>query len=153
MNSADVAGLLELLSKESPDLLGPLVSALEFSPAGRGIGELAKRWGVSPDDRAAELVALALKTAEHLDRLERQQLRAWRHPREVLGAPNLAALHSFARRRSGRVPGISRSRRLEVIGRKLERVYEVDRRRQRIESFLSEPAPAVDPEWLRDFLS
>ena len=134
MNSADVAGLLELVAKVRPDLLGPLVSALEFSPAGRSVGELAKRWGVSPDDRVAELLAVALKTAGHLDRLERQHLHAWRHPREVVGAPNLAALHSFARGRSCREPGTKRSRRLEVIGRKLERAYEGDRRRRQIDS-------------------
>ncbi len=153
MNSVDLAGLLELVAKKRPDLLDPLVSALEYSPAGRGLGELAKRWGVGPDDRAAELVELALKTAGHLDRLERKRRHAWRHPREVVDAPNLAALHSFACGRRDRAPEINRSRRLEIIGRKLERACEGDRRRRQVERFLSEPAPALDPEWLRDFLS
>ncbi len=51
------------------------------------------------------------------------------------------------------MPETNRSRRLEIIGRKLEKAYEGDLRRRQVERFLSEPAPAVDPEWLRDFLA
>ncbi len=152
MNSVDVAALLELVAKKQPDLLGPVVSALEFSPAGRGVGELAKRWGVGGDDRVAELVEVALKTAEHLDRLERKHRHGWRHPREVVYRPNVPALQSFAYGRRNRVREIRRARRLEILGRKLERAYEGERRRRQVERFLSEPVPAVDPEWLRDFL-
>ncbi len=152
MNSVEVASLLELVAKKQPDLLGPLVSALEFSPAGRSVGELANRWGVGPSDRVGDLVVLALRTAGHLDRLERKRRHIWRHPREVLDAPNVAALHSFAYGRRLRVSEITRSRRLEIIGRKLARAYEGDRQRRQVERFLSEPSAAVDPEWLRDFL-
>ncbi len=152
MNSVDVAALLELVAKKRPDLLGPVVSALEFSPAGRSVGELTKLWGVGGDDRVAELVEVALKTAENLDRLERKNRQSWRHPREVVPAPNVAALHSFAFGRRNRVEEIRRSRRLEIIGRKLGRAQESERRRREVERFLSEPATGVDPEWLREFL-
>jgi len=151
MNSAEVAGVLELVASERPDLIGPLVKALERSPTGHGIAELAKLWGIAPEDCTAELAETALITTKHLDRLERKRGVGWRHPRQLVDAPNVPALHSFALCRRGRVTG-PRSRRLEVIGLKLERAADSDRRRQMVETFLREPAPPVDGRWLRDFL-
>ncbi len=55
MNSADVAGLLELVAGERPDLLRPMVKALEFSRA------------------AASVAELAAKTSGHLDQLQRRR--------------------------------------------------------------------------------
>ncbi len=45
-----------------------------------------------------------------------------------------------------------RSRRLEIIARKLDRAAESDRRRRSLDRFLAEPRRPVDPEWLRAFL-
>ncbi len=84
------------------------------------------------------------------DRLERN--RTWRHPRQVLGQPNVPALYSFTEQRRARVSGISRQRRLDIMRHKLQRAYDGERRRQMVEDFLNEPAPPVDPGWLEDFL-
>ncbi|MCP3959500.1 MAG: hypothetical protein GY719_16760, partial [bacterium] len=61
MNAADVAGLLELVASERPDLLRPMVKALEFSRAAAGIAEIVERWDIGP-----ELAELAAKTAAGL---------------------------------------------------------------------------------------
>ncbi len=151
MNSADVAGLLELVASERPDLLRPTVKALEFSRAAASVAELVERWGIGPENRAADLAEIAAKTSDHLDRLERKRT-SWRHPREVVDSPNVAALLAFAYGRCGRVPDLRRRRRLEIMARKLERAAESDRRRRSVERFLGEPARPVDSRWLRQFL-
>ncbi len=103
MSPADVAVLLELVASERPDLLRPLVKALEYSPAGGGVAELAKQWNVPPSGKhAGKLVVIAATTAQHLDRLERKRRNVWRHPREVVDSPNVLALHSFAHGRRDR---------------------------------------------------
>ncbi len=149
ISSAEVAGLLELLASERPDLLAPVVQALTSSPAVAGVTDLVRRWNVGYTT-ADELAALAAKTAEDLDLLERSR-HGWRHPRDVVEDPNLAALHSFVHGRRERL-AIKSHRRLEIIGRKLERAAESDRRREAFERFLAEPVRPVDPRWLAEFL-
>jgi len=146
MNSTEFADLLEVVASGRPDLLRPLIADLEYSPAGGALAELARAW------RTAKLAQLAATTARHLDQLERKRLSAWRRPSQVVETPNVPALASFAGSRRGRVSEIARSRRLELLAMKLERVAEGERRRQVVESFLSEPAPPIDPAWLRNFL-
>ncbi len=96
MNAADVAGLLELVAGERPDLLRPMVKALEFSRAASAVAELVERWGIGPEDRAAELAEVAAKTSGHLDQLQQRRGFGWRHPREVVDSPNVRALLAFA---------------------------------------------------------
>ncbi len=151
MNAVDVAGLLELVASERSDLLRPLVKVLEYSRAAASVAELVDRWGIGPDNRVAELAEFAAKTSAGLDSLERTR-RAWRHPRQVVEGSDVAALLGFTYGRRGRVQDLRRRRRLEIIGRKLARAVESDRRRQAVERFLTEPAQPVDPEWLRGFL-
>ncbi len=148
-----IAGLLELVASERPELLAPLVEALEHSPARPGLAEVAEVWGVRSEDRAAELGAVAMRAARHLDRLERRRPGTWRHPRQVVDSPKVQALVILADERHGRVEGIARTKRLNVLRRKLRRVAEVERQRRELDAFLREPAPPVDPEWLRQFLT
>ncbi len=153
MNSVELTGVLEIIASERPDLLGSLVAGLEFRPAGRGIAALAKSWGVrseTPATGLSELAEVALKTVRDLTRLEKRRV-GWRHPRQVVDKPNIPALHSFALRRSDRVT-LARGRRLQMLANKLERAHEGERQRRMVEAFLHEPAPPVDPDWLRDFL-
>ncbi len=151
MDAANVVGLLELVASERPDLLRPMVKALEYSRAAASVAELVERWGIGPDNRAADLAELAAKTSAGLDSLERTR-RAWRHPHQVVEGSSVSALRGFTCGRHGRVQDLRRRQRLEIIGRKLARAAESDRRRRAVERFLTEPARPVDPEWLRDFL-
>ncbi len=151
MNAADFAGLLELVAGERPDLLRPVVDALEFSRAAASVAKIVEQWGIGPENRAAELAEIAAKTSAGLDQLERSGY-GWRHPREVVEAPSVFALLAFAYARRARVQGLRRRRRLEVTARKLERAAESDRRRRSVEKFLGEPSRPVDARWLREFL-
>ncbi len=139
-----VAGLLEMVASERPDLLGPLVEVLEHGPAGRGVAEVAEAWGIRPEDRAAEFGAVAARASRHLDRLERRRPGTWRHPDQVVDGPNVQALASLAVARRGRVDGIARAKRLDILRRKLERVAEVERARRELGAFLRAPSKPVD---------
>ncbi len=152
MINTDLEGLLELVAKKRPDLLESLLSALEFSPAGPSVGDLARRLGLGSNNRARDLAMLSRTTVAQLDRLEREHRHSWRHPREVVEAPNVAALLGFAYGRRDRVTKTHRYQRLDAIAHKLGRLEEDDRRQRDFERFLTEPVPAVDPGWLRDFL-
>ncbi len=152
MNAADVAGLLEVVASERPDLLRAMVAALEYSRAAGGFADLAKLWGAAPENLAAQLVEIAEKTLAGLYQLERTR-RAWRHPREVVdGPPNVAALQSFAHGRRARVRNDRRAARLSLIARKLDRAAESERRRRSLDRFLTGPVKPVDPAWLKEFL-
>ncbi len=154
MNSAEIAGLLEVIASERPDLLGPVVATLKLdSDSSGGLQELASSWEVrspTPASGRSELFEVALKAARDLDRLEKRR-GGWRHPREVVEEPNLTVLYSFTLRRIER-SRIVRGRRLRVLASKLERAYEGERQRRMIEAFIYEPVPPVDPDWLRNFL-
>jgi hypothetical protein len=147
MNSAEVVRVLEVIASEQPDLIGPLVEALEFSPARRGLAALAEAW----EEQIADLGDLAIRTARHLDRLEKRS-GAWRHPDQVVEAPHVPALASFVVARCDRVTPEPRSRRLNVLAIKLQRIATLEQERRKLEAFLREPMKPVDPEWLRDFM-
>ncbi len=138
-----VAGLLELVASERPDLLGPLIEALEHGPAAHGLTEVAEVWGIRPEDRADDLGPVAVRASKHLDRLERRRT-GWRHPGELVGSPNVAALASLADARRRRVDGIARARRLDIVRRKVERVAEIERQRRQLAAFLKAPSKPVD---------
>ncbi len=145
MDSAfHVVGLLELVATKRPELLGPLVEALEYSPARPGLVQIAEVWGVRPEDLAADLGAVAAQASKHLDRLERRRPGTWRHPGQVVDAPNVEALATVADARHERAEGIARAKRLNIIRRKLERVAEVERQRQELDAFLRAPSKPVD---------
>ncbi len=145
MDSAfHVAGLLELVATERPELLGPLVKALEYSPARPGLVQVAEVWGVQPEDLAADLGAVAARASRHLDRLERRRPGTWRHPAQVVDAPNVEALATVADARHGRAEGMARARRLDILRRKLRRAAEVERQRRELDAFLREPSKPVD---------
>ncbi len=138
-----VAGLLEVVASERPDLLGPLIEALEHSPAGRGLAQVAEVWDVRPEDHSEDLSKLAVCASKHLDRLEKYRT-GWRHPNQMVDEPNVQALVSFALERRRRVPGIARARRLDVLRRKLKRTAETERQRQELDAFLREPSAPID---------
>ncbi|MCP3959261.1 MAG: hypothetical protein GY719_15530 [bacterium] len=138
-----VAGLLELVANERPDLLGPLIEALEHGPAGHGLAEVAEVWRIRPEDRADDLGPVVVRASRHLDRLERRRT-GWRHPGELVGSPNVEALAGLADARRRRVDGIARVRRLDILRRKLERVAEVERQRRELDAFLQAPSKPVD---------
>ena len=138
-----VAALLELVASDRPDILGPLIEALEHGPASCGLAEVAEVWGIRPEDRAADLGTVAVRAAKHLDRLERRRA-GWRHPGQVVDAPNCQALASFANARRVRVVGIARAGRLDILLRKVERVAEVERQRRELNAFLRAPSKPVD---------
>ncbi len=141
--------VLELAASERKELLPWLLDVILHSPARWTALEHGRRWQTRPE--VDELAGLVLKTARDLDRLERSR-RAWRHPRQVVEAPHLATLYSFAQQRRDRVASTSRSRRLGAICRKLKNAYDDDRQRQMLVDSLNEPATPVDPGRLREFL-
>ncbi len=149
----DVAGLLELVASEQPSLLRPLVNTLEYSRAAAGVADLVELWGIGPENRAADLAELAVKTSAHLDQLQRRRGFGWRHPREVIPDSNVAALLAFTYGRRGRIQDLRRRQRLKLIGRKLERAAEKDRQRLELDRFMSEPPRRpIDAEWIRAFV-
>ncbi len=157
MNAADVAGLLEVVAAERPELLRPLVKALEYSRAAAGVADLGDVWGIGApgpeeEDRGDKLFEIAAKTSAGLDQLERKRAFGWNHPRELIDGANVAALQGFAHQRRVRVRNARREARLSLIARKLDQVAEADRRRRAVERFLGEPVQPVDPKWLREFL-
>ncbi len=139
-----VARLLELVASERPNLLGPLIETLKHGPAGRGPAEVGEIWGIRPEDRAADLGAVAVRASRHLDRLERRRPGTWRHPDQVVDAPNVEALATVADARRERADGIARARRLDILRRKLRRVAAVERQRRELDAFLRAPSRPVD---------
>ncbi len=137
-----VAGLLELVASERPELLGRLVEALEYSPERPGLVQIADLWGLRPEDLTADLGALAARASKHLDRLERRR-SGWRDPRQLLADPNVPALASLANARRRRMAG-TRARRLDIVRRKVERVAKHEQLRRRLDAFLREPSAPVD---------
>ncbi len=136
-------GLLELVASERPDLLSPLIEALEHSPGSRALVEVAEVWGIQPENRANDVGTVAARASKHLDRLERRRT-GWRHPGQVVDSPNVSALASFANTRRGRVVGIARAKRLDIILRKVERAAEIEHQRRQLDAFLQEPSKPVD---------
>ena len=151
MKSADrhaVLAILELVASEQGPWLHCLLDALSYSPLRYVIVDLSTRWQVQD---VAELTRLVRKTAHDLDRLEKRPIR-WRHPREIVAEPHLGALNSLVQKRSERADTDAEKRRLEIIGRKIERLYSLERQRRRLDAFLREPSRPVSPDWIRSFL-
>ncbi len=124
--------MLELVVSHRPDLLPVYLDMVANSPARFAILELAK------DLKAREvqdLKPIVLKIVADLDRLEKRR-SGWRHPDQIVDQPNVVGLLYFCRARTHNVPGIARRRRLEVMARKLERVYQQEQTRAWIDDFI-----------------
>ena len=143
-----VAALLELVASERPDYLEWAIDVLQNSPVRFAILDLFREWETADPEA---LVRVIVKASADLDRLERR--RSWRKPDQVIHEPHLAALYQLVGSRAQRVEGIARRRRLEIIRRKLKRVYDRERAKKELEAFLREPPrQEIDPAWIRAFL-
>ncbi len=125
------AAVLELSGSERPELLDFQIEALLNSPFRFCLQQLARDFEVP----LAKLGLVIHRACHHLDRLEKRRA-AWRDPAKVLESPNVAALVHVCRARVGRVQGITRRRRLETLGLKLERAHERARDRAWIEAWI-----------------
>ena len=146
-----VITILEFIASERPELLKALLSVAEDSPARFALLQIAEQWGIEMKD----LLRLALKTAQHLDRLESRH--GPRLTKDYLARQRyLFALHHFAVERYERVTGQRRRRRLRNILQRLEAGLEDARQRQRIEKIIGLPAepeqPPADMRWLEDLI-
>ncbi len=140
-NSAEsaIAATLELTATERPELLDFQLEAFLNSPMRFAVLELANAFGVPRE----KLALTAYKACLDLDKLEKRR-GVWRNPAQVLESPNVAALYQLCSARQGRVPGITRRRRLEAICQKLELAWELARDRAWIEAFIGPPLPAEE---------
>ncbi len=143
-----LTAVLELVASEQGDCMSWLLKVLKHSTTGFALADLHRKW---QSEEIEELATVAVKAARDLDRLESCR-RFWRHPRQMIDDPHIAALYSFALRRRSRVTGISRGRRLDMIGRRLKVLSDREHRRRELKAFLREPVTPVDREWLHDFL-
>ena len=127
-----IAGMLELVASHRPDLLPVYLDMVANSPARFAVLELAKDLKVrEPQD----LYPVVMKIIADLDRLEKRRT-GWRHPKQIVTKPHVGGLLYFCRARSHNVPGIARRRRLEVMARKLKRVYDQERTKAWINDFI-----------------
>ncbi len=127
-----IAGMLELVASQRPDLLPIYLDMVSNSPARFAVLELASDLNVREPQN---LYPVVLKISADLDRLEKRRT-GWRHPQQIVAAPHVAGLLYFCRARIQNVPGIARRRRLEVMARKLQRVYEQEKTRAWINDFI-----------------
>lgn len=134
-----IAGVLELVASQRPDLLPIYLDMVSNSPGRFAVLELASDLKVR-DTQA--LYPVVLKISADLDRLEKRRA-GWRHPRQIVSSPNVVGLLYFCRARIHNVVGVARRRRLEVMVRKLERVYEQERTRAWIDDFIGTAGEAA----------
>ncbi len=127
-----IADILELVAGQRPDLLPVYLDIVANSPARFAVLELASDLGLRDTH---DLHPVVLEIIADLDRLEKRRT-GWRHPKQIVDDPNVAGLLQFCRARSHNVPGISRRRRLEIMGKKLQRVYEQEKTRAWIIDFI-----------------
>ena len=132
--------MIELIASHRPDLLPIYLDMASNSPARFAILELASDLGVR---ETADLYQTALKIVADLDRLERRR-GGWRHPRQVVPAPNVGGLLRFCRARIPNVTGISRRRRLEILARKLQRVHDREKTLAWITDFIGTPGHVAE---------
>ena len=142
-----VNSILEVVASERGDCIFWLLDALKSSPARFVVLNLESEWQA---DSPKAFAALLIKAASDLDRLERRS--GWRHPRHVVESPHIFALSTFAWARRSRISGVVRGRRLDVIVRKLQSIYDQERQKRQLENFLGGPGQPIDPGWLREFL-
>ncbi len=135
----DIAGMLELVASQRPDLLPIYLDMAANSPARFAVLELASDLKVRDPER---LYPVLLKISADLDRLEKRRT-GWRHPRQILNNPNVVGLLYFCRARIKNVPGIARRRRLEVMSRKLQRAYDQEKTRAWITDFIGAPRDSI----------
>lgn len=134
-----IAAMLELVASQRPDLLPIYLDMVANSPARFAILELASDLKVR---EIQDLRSVVLKISADLDRLERRRT-GWRHPQQIVARPNIIGLLYFCRARIRNASGIARRRRLEVMSRKLQRVYDQEKTRDWITDFIGttgEPA-------------
>ncbi len=137
-----IAAMMELVASQRPDLLPVYLDMVANSPARFAILELAKDFGVrEPQD----LYPVLLKISSDLDRLERKRT-GWRHPKQIVAKPNVTGLLYLCNARIQNVAGISRRRRLEIMARKLQRVYDQEKTRAWITDFIGTTGNAADQE-------
>ena len=119
----NLAAMTELLAGKRPDLLPVYLDIVCHSPASFAVLELASDCDVRD---TKDLHRAVLKIMADLDQLERKR-GGWKHPREVVHRPNAGGLLRFCHARIQNTTGVGRRRRLEVIARKLQRVYEQEK--------------------------
>ncbi len=127
-----MAAMMELMATHRPDLLPVYLDMATNSPARFAVLELASDFNLR---EANELHQATLKIISDLDRLERRR-GGWRHPRQVVQDPNVSGLLHFCRARIQNVNGLGRRRRLEVMARKLQRVYDREKTHAWITDFI-----------------
>ncbi len=137
-----VAAMMELVASQRPDLLPIYLDMVSNSPARFAVLELASDLGVR---EPRDLYPVVLKISADLDRLERKRT-GWRHPQQIVHEPNVGGLLYFCYARMNNVAGISRRRRLEIIARKLQRVYDQEKTRAWITNFIGTTGRAADQE-------
>ncbi len=137
-----IASMMELVASQRPDLLPIYLDTVSNSPARFAVLELASDLGVrEPQD----LYPVVLKITADLDRLERKRT-GWRHPQQLVSNPNVGGLLYFCNARIQNVAGISRRRRLEIMARKIQRVYDQEKTRAWITDFIGTTGSAADQE-------
>ncbi len=134
-----IAGMLEIVASHRPDLLPIYLDTVANSPARFAVLELASDLNVR---ETQDLHPVVLKISADLDRLERRRT-GWRHPQQIVAKPNVVGLLYFCRARILNVPGIARRRRLEVMSRKLQRVYDQEKTRAWIDDFIGTTGSAA----------
>ena len=127
-----IAATLELVAGQRPDLLPVYLDIVANSPARFAVLELASDLDVRDSH---DLHPVVLKISADLDRLEKRRT-GWQHPQQIVAHPNVAGLLHFCRARIQNVPGIARRRRLEIMARKLQRVYDQEKTRAWITDFI-----------------
>ncbi len=130
-----VAGILEALASERPDLLSAYLDMASHSPMRFALQELAGVCGTSLDD----FVNVLYRISCDLDRLERR--KRWRHPRDVVRHPNVGGLLALCRARQERAGGKGRLKQLAIMEQKLADAYEMEKTRRWVIAFLKQPDP------------
>ncbi len=127
-----VASMLDLVASQRPDLLTVFLDIIADGPARSAVLRLASDLGVR---ESHALPPVLLKISADLDRLEKRRT-GWSHPRKIVADPNVGGLLYFCRARIHNVSMISRRRRLEIMAKKLERIYDQEKTRAWIADFI-----------------
>ncbi len=127
-----VAGMLEVLASQRPDLLAAYLDMASHSPLRFALLELARVCDTGLDD----LGRVVHTASRDLDRLGRR--KRWRHPKDVVRQPNLGGLLVLCRARRERIGGTGQRRRLGVMERKLSEAYEIEKTHRWIVEFLDQ---------------
>ncbi|MCP3957077.1 MAG: hypothetical protein GY719_04430 [bacterium] len=144
-NKAAALAVLEVVATESPEQLAWLCATLAVSPARAGLRKLAADCGVLDVDQIGGVLE---KAAQDLYVLRSRYRSRWRHPRELVEAPNIDALHVLALARAWRSPAGSPARSAWLtISRRMTKAQILDR------GPLEEPMSGSDPErWIRRWI-